>query len=42
MEERRLKVFENMALRRVFGLTKNDVIGECKTLHNEQLNDLYC
>ena len=40
-EERRLRVFENRVLRRIFGPKRNEVIGECRKLHNEKLNDLY-
>ena len=40
-EERRLRVFENMVLRRIFGSKRDKVIGEWRTLHNEELNDLY-
>jgi hypothetical protein len=40
-EERRLKVFENSVLRRVFGPKKDEVTGEWRNLHNEELNDLY-
>jgi len=40
-EERRLRVFENRALRRIFGLKKDEVTGEWRKLHNEELNDLY-
>jgi hypothetical protein len=40
-EERRLRVFENRALRRVFGSNRNEVTGEWRKLHNEELNDLY-
>jgi hypothetical protein len=40
-EERRLKVFENRVLRRVFGPKRDEVIGEWRKLHNEELNDLY-
>jgi hypothetical protein len=39
-EERRLKVFENRVLRRVFGPKRDEVIGEWRKLHNEELNDL--
>jgi hypothetical protein len=39
--ERRLRVFENRALRRIFGPKREDVIGECRRLHEEELNDLY-
>ena len=41
-EERRLRVFENRVLRRVFGPRRDDVTGEWRKLHNEELNDLYC
>jgi hypothetical protein len=40
-EERRLKVFENMVLRRVFGSKRDEVTGEWRKLHNEELNNLY-
>jgi hypothetical protein len=40
-EERRLRVFENRVLRKVFGLKKDEVTGEWRKLHNEELNDLY-
>jgi hypothetical protein len=40
-EERRLRVFENRVLRRVFGPKRDEVIGEWRKLHNEELNDLY-
>ena len=40
-EERRLRVFENMVLRRVFGSKRDEVTGEWRKLHNEELNDLY-
>jgi hypothetical protein len=40
-EEGRLKVFENMVLRRIFGPKRDDVTGEWRKLHNEELNDLY-
>jgi len=41
-EERRLRVFENRVLRRVFGPKRDEVTGEWRKLHNEVLNDLYC
>jgi hypothetical protein len=41
-EGRRLKVFENRVLRRVFGPKGDEVTGEWRKLHNEELNDLYC
>jgi hypothetical protein len=34
-------VFENRVLRRVFGPKRDEVTGEWKKLHNEELNDLY-
>jgi len=40
-EERRPRVFENRELRRIFGPKRNDVTGEWRKLHNEELNDLY-
>ena len=40
-EERKLKVFEYMVLRRIFGLRRDEVTGEWRRLHNEELNDLY-
>ena len=40
-EERKLRVFENMALRRIFGPRRDEVVGEWRRLHNEELNDLY-
>ena len=33
-------VFENMVLRRIFGRTNDEVTGEWRRLHNEELNDL--
>ena len=40
-KERKLRVFENMVLRRIFGPRKDEVTGEWRRLHNEELNDLY-
>jgi len=40
-EERKLTVFENMVLRRIFGPRRDEVMGERTRLHNEELNDLY-
>ena len=40
-EERKLRVFENMELRRIFGPRRDEVTGEWRRLHNEELNDLY-
>jgi len=41
-EERKLRVFENMVMRRIFGPRRDEVTGEWRRLHNEELNDLYC
>ena len=40
-EERKLRVFENMVLRRIFGPRSDEVTGEWRRLYNEELNDLY-
>jgi hypothetical protein len=40
-EERKLRVFENMMLRRIFGPRRDEVTGDWRRLHNEELNDLY-
>jgi hypothetical protein len=37
-EERRLRVFENMVLMRIFGPKWDEVTGEWRKLHNEELN----
>jgi len=34
-------VFENGVLRRIFGSKRDEVTGECRKLHNEELNGLY-
>jgi len=39
-EERKLRVFENVVLR-IFGPRRDEVTGEWRRLHNEDLNDLY-
>ena len=41
-EERRLRVFENRVLSRVFGPKRDEVTGEWRKLKNEELNDLSC
>jgi len=41
-EKRRLKVFENMVLRRIFGPKRDEVTGEWRKLHNEELIEPYC
>jgi hypothetical protein len=40
MEELRLTVFENRVLRRIFGPKTEEVTGEWRKLHNEELRDL--
>jgi len=40
-EDRRLRVFENKVLRRIFGPKREKVTGEWIKLHNEEFNDLY-
>ena len=41
-EEHRLRLFENRVLRGVFGPTRDEVTGEWRKLHIEEINDLYC
>jgi hypothetical protein len=41
-EERRLRVFENRVLRRIFGPKRDEVTGELRKLLKEELNDMYC
>jgi hypothetical protein len=40
-EEHRLRVFENRVLRKIFGPKRDEVTGEWRKLHNEELRDLY-
>ena len=40
-EEHRLRVFENRMLRGIFGPKRDEVTGEWRKLHNEEVNDLY-
>jgi hypothetical protein len=40
-EERKLRVFENSVLRRIFGPKRDEVTGEWRKLYNEELNDPY-
>jgi hypothetical protein len=40
-EEHRLRVFENRVLRRTFRPKRDEVTGEWRKLHNEELNSLY-
>ena len=39
---RKLRVFKNRVLRGIFGPKKDEVTGECRKLHNEELHDLFC
>jgi hypothetical protein len=41
-EEHRLGVFENRVLRGILEPKRDEVTGEWRKLHNEELNDLYC
>jgi len=36
-----MRGFENMVLRRIFGPRRDEVKGEWRRLHKEELNDLY-
>jgi len=40
-QEKKLRLFENKVLR-IFGRRRDEVTGEWRRLHNEELNDLYC
>ena len=40
-KERKLRLFENMVLRRIFGPRRDEVTGEWRRFHNKELNDLY-
>ena len=40
-EEKKLRVFENLVLSRIFGPRRDEVMGEWRRMHNEELNDLY-
>jgi hypothetical protein len=40
-KEHRLRVFENRVLRKIFGPKRDEVTGEWRKLHNEELRDLY-
>ena len=39
-EERRLRVFENRVLRRIYGAKRDELTGEWRKLHNGELSDL--
>jgi hypothetical protein len=40
-EEHRLRVFDNRVLRRIFGPKRDEITGEWRKLHNEELHGLY-
>ena len=40
-DERRMTVFNNSVLRRIFGTKRYEIIGKWRKLYNEELNDLY-
>jgi hypothetical protein len=40
-EEHRLRVFENRVLRRIFGPKRDEVTGEWRKLHSEEIHNLY-
>ncbi|KAJ4434034.1 hypothetical protein ANN_16353 [Periplaneta americana] len=40
-EQHRLRVFENMVLRKIFGAKRDEVTGEWRKLHNTELHELY-
>jgi hypothetical protein len=40
-EEHRLRVFEWRVLRRIFGPKRDEVTGDWRRMHNEELNGLY-
>jgi hypothetical protein len=42
MEKRRIRVFENSVLRRIFGPKTDEVTEEWRKLHKDEINDLYC
>jgi hypothetical protein len=40
-EEHRLRVIESRVLRRIFGPNRDEVTGDWRKLHNEELHNLY-
>jgi 3-methyladenine DNA glycosylase AlkC len=40
-EERRLRIFENRVLRKIFGPKGDEVTGQWRKIHNEELHALY-
>jgi hypothetical protein len=41
-DDLRLKMLQNRVLRRIFVPKRDEITGEWRKLHNEELNDLYC
>jgi hypothetical protein len=41
-EEHRLRVIQNRALRTIFGPKRDEMTGDWRKLHNEELHNLYC
>jgi hypothetical protein len=41
-ETLRLRVLEKRLLRKIFGPERDELTNECRKLHTEELNDLYC
>jgi hypothetical protein len=41
-DEHRLRVFVNRVLRSIFGSKRDEVTGDWRKLHNEELHYLYC
>jgi hypothetical protein len=40
-EKHRLRVFENRVLRKIFGPKRDELMGDWRKLHNEELHNLY-
>ena len=40
-EEHRLRVFENKVLKKIFGVKRDEITGEWRKLHNDELHTLY-
>jgi hypothetical protein len=41
MEERKMRLIEVRVIRRIFVPKRDELTGECRKLHNEEINDLY-
>jgi PAS domain-containing protein len=41
-EERSVRTFENRAVRKIFGLKRDELTGSWIKLHTEELHNLYC